>query len=454
MKYVNSGHGNRIPLLSLIAILSISLTVNLPGLAVSPLLGQLQSVFPHATELESQLLVVLPNFVIIPFILLGGRLSNPHNQLKILAGSLIIYAVCGVLFLFAKTMTELIILSCFLGVGCGPVIPLAGSLIAQNFSGEERQHQLGMKSGISNFMVIFATLFVGWVATIGWNLAFLVYLVPLVPLCLITYMSKAYIDKYKIVAEETTCVECDEDKEEEHKEEEAKTESDPIDTALNPPKKGVPAVPPPKYTGKQAIKLLLGVIGVYVTLTYAVLAIGDYLPFSMEHYGDNSTQVGVATALFYFAATCAGFSLTWCMKALGRMTPFVSIALCAAGLFCLGIFHHYIMYMIGAFAAGYGYGVMQPLIYEKTSELAPDSNASTRFFGYTLTGNYIGIAIAPFIVQLLEKATHDSGVNFSFFLNGIIVLVVLAIAIWKNRSFVFKVERPGKGATTSSASQA
>ena len=44
MKYVNSGNG-KMPLISLLAILAISLTINLPGLAVSPMLGKLHHIF-------------------------------------------------------------------------------------------------------------------------------------------------------------------------------------------------------------------------------------------------------------------------------------------------------------------------------------------------------------------------------------------------------------------------
>lgn len=136
MKYVDSGSG-KIPLITLLAILSISLTVNLPGLGISPIEGKLDQVFPHVTELEIQLLTILPNFVIIPFILFSCKLCTPKNQLFILGLGLVIYTLCGVLYLFASSMIELIIISCLLGVGCGLIIPLAASLIAQNFVGAE-----------------------------------------------------------------------------------------------------------------------------------------------------------------------------------------------------------------------------------------------------------------------------------------------------------------------------
>ena len=52
--------------MSLIAILSISLTVNLPGLAITPVIGKIKEVFYPVSELEVELLSSLPNLVIIP----------------------------------------------------------------------------------------------------------------------------------------------------------------------------------------------------------------------------------------------------------------------------------------------------------------------------------------------------------------------------------------------------
>ncbi|MEG1684936.1 MAG: MFS transporter, partial [Bacteroides sp.] len=71
MKTIQTGKGT-IPLMTLIAIWSISLVVNLPGLAISPMLGELHNIFPSASELEVQLLTILPNLLIIPFVLISG----------------------------------------------------------------------------------------------------------------------------------------------------------------------------------------------------------------------------------------------------------------------------------------------------------------------------------------------------------------------------------------------
>lgn len=432
MKYVDSGSG-KIPLISLIAILSISLTVNLPGLAISPIMGKLNDVFKNVTELEIQLLTVLPNLVTIPFILCSGKICKQNNQMLILAIGLSIYTLTGVLYFFADSMVQLILLSCLLGVGCGLVIPLAASLVSQYFSGEARTKQLGMKSSLSNFTVIFATLFVGWVASIGWHLSFIVYMIPIIPLCLIPFMTNGYISKHSI------------------SESSASKSSDVDTTAAEAGSQAAPAVIIPTgpktsssliaFPGKAAIRMLFCLMGLYLVMTYATEVVSYYLPFTMKHYKLSTGDVGVATAMFFLAATLSGFALTYIIRYCKRHTMQWAILLCALGLFLVAFVHAYWAFIVGVFIMGFGYGVVQPVIYDKTSFVAPTAEKSTAYFSYLLTCNYIGISIVPFIIGLMKKIFSASGdPTFSFLFNGCVVVIVLIIAIWKRRSFVYEAD--------------
>ena len=429
MKYVDSGNG-KMPLISLIAILSISLTVNLPGLAISPIMGKLHEVFKDVTELEIQLLTVLPNLVTIPFILCSGKICNQQNQMYILGIGLGLYTLTGVLYFFADTMIELILLSCLLGVGCGLVIPLAASLVSQYFSGKARTRQLGMKSSLSNFTVIFATLFVGWMASIQWHLSFIVYMIPIIPLCLIPFMTSNYITKNSI----------------------KNTTAAPATTAANTANAPKPSdaksqAPAPTssfiaFPGKTAIMMLFCIMALYFAMTYGTEVVSYYLPFSMEHYHLSTGDVGVATAMFFLGATLSGYALTWVIDYFKRATMQFCIALCVLGLFFVVIFHGmYWAYIVGVFVMGLGYGVIQPIIYDKTSYVAPTEKQSTSYFSYLLTCNYIGISVVPFIIGAAKRvfgATDD--VNFSFLFNSIILALVLVLAIVKRRSFVFEAD--------------
>ena len=76
---INTGQGS-IPLITLIGIWSISALNALPGLAVSPILGQLTETFPDASELDLQMLTSLPSLMIIPFVIVSGKLTEKINN--------------------------------------------------------------------------------------------------------------------------------------------------------------------------------------------------------------------------------------------------------------------------------------------------------------------------------------------------------------------------------------
>lgn len=427
MKYVDCGCG-KIPYISLLAILSISLTVNLPGLAISPIMGKLDEVFTNVTELEIQLLTVLPNLVTIPFILFSGKLCTPKNQMYILGTGLVIYTVTGVLYFFADKMIELIILSCLLGVGCGLIIPLAASMLSEYTVGKARTKALGMKSGVSNFMVIFATLFVGWVAAFNWHAAFVVYLVPLVPLCLIPFMTRKYIYGHRIDYPGEFVPPVHEP-------------ARPSDQDIAQVKRtGKPAGPNFHFQGKLALELLGGLMALYFIATYGTEVVSYYLPFTMKDYHLSTGDVGVATAMYFASATLAGFILPKAIKVFKEWTMEIALFLVVFGLFFVGVLHAYWSYLLGIFIMGLGYGVIQPLIYDKTSYVAPNTAKQNAYFSYLLTCNYIGISLVPFIIGAARRLFNSHSDNFSFIFNGCILLVTLLIALWKRHSFVIAAD--------------
>ena len=139
---VQTGQGT-IPLITLIGIFSISALNALPGLAVSPILGDLNKIFPSATDLEIQMLSSLPSLLIIPFILLSGKLTEKVNNLLLLQIGLAIFGVSGILYLLSNKMWQLIAISAMLGIGSGLIVPLSTGLISRYFVGAYRTKQFG-----------------------------------------------------------------------------------------------------------------------------------------------------------------------------------------------------------------------------------------------------------------------------------------------------------------------
>ena len=181
---IQTGRGT-IPLITLIAIWSISALTSLPGLAVSPILGDLTKIFPKATDLDIQMLTSLPSLLIIPFILLGGKLTEKVDYVRVLKVGLWLFAASGILYLISNRMWQLIVVSALLGIGSGLIIPLSTGLVSRYFVGTYRVKQFGLSSAITNFTLVIATAVTGYLAEVSWHLPFLVYLLPLISILLL-----------------------------------------------------------------------------------------------------------------------------------------------------------------------------------------------------------------------------------------------------------------------------
>ena len=88
---IKTGKGT-VALVVLLAIWSVSAVSSLPGLAISPILGDLSKIFPKATELEIQLLTSLPSLLIFPFVLLAGKLSEGRDRWPLLMVGLALFS--------------------------------------------------------------------------------------------------------------------------------------------------------------------------------------------------------------------------------------------------------------------------------------------------------------------------------------------------------------------------
>lgn len=415
MKYVETGKG-QLPFITLVAILSISLVVNLPGLAISPLMDDLDRVFPGVSKLEIQLLTILPNLFIIPFVLLSGKLSISKNKIMILVAGLGIYVLSAILYFFAQSMEALILISCLLGIGCGAVIPLAAGLIAEYFTGNYRMKQLGIKSGIANFTLIFATLLVGWLGNNGWHYPFLVYLVPLVPLSLSPFLTARFINRH------------------------TKQQQQPAVPVSGIASTAAVSTEEFHFKGKESLRLMIGIVLFYFMVTYGAMAVTYYLPFTMQQYHLGSTQVGVVTSLFFLSITLPGFFLPLVIRLFRHFTALIAILFMAIGLFLMGYGDSFASYILAVILVGLGYGIVQPVIYDKTTYIVPDSRKATQYLAIVLSANYIAITIAPFFISLMEIVLHYRSNAFPYFLNGAMIIGLAAFSLIFFNSFVFKVD--------------
>ena len=400
---INTGQGT-IPLITLIGIWSVSALTSLPGLAVSPILGELSTIFPHATELDIQMLTSLPSLLIIPFVLLAGKLAEKRDFIRLLRVGLWLFAASGVLYLFSSRMWQLMAVSALLGIGAGLIIPLSTGLISRYFTGEYRVRQFGYSSAITNMTLVVATAVTGYLAEVHWRLPFAVYLLPLISLVLSAYLKK---DAASVTIKQAA--------------------------AIIPPIQSTPVI-----SGKYGIHIrhLVQLMLFYGLVTYVVLAVTFNLPFLMEAHHFSSGNSGLMISLFFLAIMAPGFMLDSLVKLLGNKTKLYSLLAIAIGLLLIWISPTEWLIVPGCILVGLGYGIIQPLIYDKTVDTGIPQK-TTLALAFVMVMNYLAILLSPFITDFFQWIFHTGSQEFPFIFNLCITILIMYWAYAKKEEFLF-----------------
>lgn len=368
---IKTGQGT-ISLRKLFAIYSISMITSLPGLAISPILGKLETIFHSTSELQLQMLESLPSFIIVPFILLSGRLSLWINKKKLLITGTSLFFICSLIYPFANTMWLLLLNSAILGIGAGLVIPFSTGLVADYFSGRYRTQQLGYSSAINNFTLVLATLLAGFLAGINWHLSFVVYCISGVSLFFVFFLDKKL------------------------------PESTAPQTKISQ-----------KHTRvKWPVKLML----FYYLITLLALTIPLNLSLYMHNLklGNYDTS-GTLISVFFLSITLPGLMIYKILEHLKGYTNFICMALISIGLILFACKAGLVLLTVGVIFIGIGYGIMQPIIYDKTAKGVPQKDTIFAL-SLVMVMNYIAIITYPFIVKLLESLFHSDSAYFPFLL--------------------------------------
>lgn len=393
---ISTGKGE-ITIFALLAIWSVSAVTSLPGLAISPILEDLSRIFPSASQLEIQMLTSLPSLLIIPFVLLSGWLSARGGEsLRLLAVGLAIFFASGLACIFAKDIRLLIVASCIMGAGAGIAVPYSTGLVVRYFTGDARVQQLGISSAVNNLSLVLATAVVGWIATRDWHLAFMVYLLPAVSLVMLLAL------------------------------------------------RGVKSAPEPKESDQlRQSKIqwgrLAGLSVLYFIITFTTLVITFYLSFLLEKYHFPQELSSVMISLFFLAIMLPGLILNVIISRVRSMTIFVSLCLIVVGLLLVGTVPDVPLMTLGVVLTGVGYGVLQPIIYDKTAIIAPPETA-TKALSVVMTVNYVAVVVCPFVVDFAERLFRQKEESFPFVASAVLVAMVAFLSLLMRKSFVLGLD--------------
>ena len=391
---IQTGHG-MITLTALLAIYSISMVTSLPGLAISPILGDLKNIFKNASDLELQMLESLPSFIIVPFILLAGRLSLKINKKRILIIGLSIFFGCSVIYPFSNSLWLLLVVSALLGVGAGMIIPFSTGLIADNFTKRYRTRQLGIASSIT---LVLATFLAGVLANINWHYAFLVY-------CL-SGISLLFAFKLNSAPPATP--------------QRAKPTNDiPISTNHNWP---------------------VALMFLYYFITFIVLTVPFNLSIYMETLKFKDPDIsGTYISVFFLAMTIPGLFINNIIGWLRSYTNVYSSAAIALGFVLFLVKGGPVLLTIGVILIGLGYGCMQPIIYDKTSTSTAESHA-TFALALVMAMNYMAIITYPFILEILQGIFSTDASYFPFLFSTILAGIFAVFTYFKRNTSTLGIQ--------------
>ena len=182
----------------------------------------------------------------------------------------------------------------------------------------------------------------------------------------------------------------------------------------------------------QSVLKLIKLMMLYFFVTYCVLAIPLNMPFLMEQYKMDSQSSGVVIALFFLAITVPGFFITRILDLMKNHVVWVNMLMMSVGLTVIFVSHHMVLFILGAIIAGWGYGVVQPIIYDRTTKISPP-RSMVMTLACVMSMNYLAVLITPFIIDFFDWIFADHKTDFIFLVNGILLAIGFLLLAWRNK---------------------
>ncbi len=336
-----------------------SLTI-MAGATIAPSLPQIEQVFSShpQSEILTKLILTIPAL----FIALGapvvGLLIDRYGRVKLLLGSLLLYGFSGTSGFFMNDIYTLLIGRAFLGIAVAGVLTTTVTLIADYFSGEERNAFMGLQGAcVALGGVIFITSG-GLLAEISWQAPFLIYLTAFF-IFPVAYYSLTEPDIEKKESSESQLRE-------------------------------------DNYQKQLVVVIYLTAL-VGMMLFYIIPV---QIPFFIkEQTGVSNTLIGLAIACSTLSSAIVSFNYKkirarWSFSAI----YFFSFFFLAIGFSVIFMVDSYSLIVIGLLIGGIGMGVLIPNSNIWIVTLSPDSMRG-RIVGGLTTSVFIGQFISPIVTE-------------------------------------------------------
>lgn len=162
-----------------LAILASTMLTAGVGLG-SVFLPSLRQAYPEISDVMLKSFVSLPNAAQLLALILVGWMSNRWGKRNVLMLASALFTISGILPIFVKDFTILLIGRLFLGFSVGVAQPLGTALLADYYTHQERNNLMGYQSALAGFGNMALTFIAGLFIATSWRWGFIVYLLGLI----------------------------------------------------------------------------------------------------------------------------------------------------------------------------------------------------------------------------------------------------------------------------------
>lgn len=372
-------------------ILSMSLLTVMAGAAIAPALGVIKEHFSTSPALLVQFIVSIPALLIIITNLFFLNISRHFGTRQIALAGLMLYVLAGAGCFLADDIYVLLTLRVLLGVSVGLVMPLSTGLLAYYYPPEQQAHLMGLSAAMNQMGGVVATLLAGLLAGIGWQWAFLVYLLGVFAIVMVVrYLPDEHLGSAN--------------------------------------KRGIPFQPRQLlkfHPSANGMLLLMMIFFIYPT-NFAITA---HEQMGLGLHTTTLIMVGLDLIAFF-----AGLVFGQLMQIFRTPIKYFAPLFFLVGYLCFALAHGILLLLVGAVFTGVANGVGVPYL-NTIASIKGGRNSATTVMPLLSASLYLGQFLSPVIVTPLAKIVFgDSDVAGAYKI-GIVLCVIFLIQVYTTRHY-------------------
>ena len=372
-------------------ILSMSLLTVMAGAAIAPALGVIKEHFSTSPALLVQFIVSIPALLIIITNLFFLNISRHFGTRQIALAGLMLYVLAGAGCFLADDIYVLLTLRVLLGVSVGLVMPLSNGLLAYYYPPKQQAHLMGLSAAMNQMGGVVATLLAGLLAGIGWQWAFLVYLLGVFAIVMVVrYLPDEHLGSAN--------------------------------------KRGIPFQP------RQLLKFHPSVNGMLLLMMIFFIYPTNFAITAHEQMGlglHTTTLIMVGLDLIAFFA---GLVFGQLMQIFRTPIKYFAPLFFLVGYLCFALAHGILLLLVGAVFTGVANGVGVPYL-NTIASIKGGRNSATTVMPLLSASLYLGQFLSPVIVTPLAKIVFgDSDVAGAYKI-GIVLCVIFLIQVYITRHY-------------------